>query len=117
MRTILITCLSILFWGSGCKVYTYPPTEQITQETLGKFLNAGDRIKVHTNSNDDYRLKLIGLEETFLLGKGARGTIKIPYKLIDNIKEADEQKISSATSIAMVVLLSGFVFVMSRSTQ
>jgi len=106
MRTILITCLSILFLGSGCIVYQpSPPIEQVNQETLRKFLKAGDRIKVRTTSDETYRLNLIALEETILLGNREGSTIKIPYKLIQNIEKGKRRK----GSIAVAVIIPGLV--------
>ena len=85
--------LVLLIMIAGCRVYhPSPPLEQYTQETLGEFLFEGTWIKVQTTSDKVFRLKLTSLEETYLLGEGASGTIKIPYHLIENIEKGEENE-------------------------
>ena len=84
---VMVAMLLAALHLTGCvMVRTYPPMQQIEPKILRENLKDRDLLHIHTTNGSMRRLNLTHLGDTYLLGKGEGGIVRIYYHDIQSIE-------------------------------
>jgi len=90
--TLIVLC--------GCSIAKPIADNTLTQENLSIHLKYGYILRVDKNDGESKKLKLVSLEDTYLLGQNNQeGTLIIPYSWIEEIRV---YKQSAGLTLALV---------------
>ncbi len=85
----------------GCSIAKPIADNTLKQENLSIHLKYDDILRVDKNDGESKKLKLVSLEDTYLLGQNNQeGTLIIPYSWIEEIRV---YQISTGLTLALVV--------------
>lgn len=98
MRIIVQLVFVIL---CGCTIAKPIADNTLTQENLSIHLKYDDILRVDKNDGESKKLKLVSLEETYLLGQNNQeGMLIIPYSWIEEIRVYKE---SAGLTLALFI--------------